>query len=96
MILTKVVFDTKNTNWTNDRSHSHMFLFMEERYINDMIRSRGYIYLNQIYEALDIEWNPEYENPCIKRGNANLIRFIEFEIFDQPDNSILIMIHHYV
>lgn len=95
MILANITFDKQNTNWTNDQSYNHMFLLMEERYINDLIRSRGYVYLNQIYEALDTKWNPNDENPCIKRGDVNLIRFIEFEVFVHTDMSMLIVIHNY-
>jgi hypothetical protein len=41
-----------------------MFLRAEEQYFNDLLTVRGYVYLNQIYEALEVAWDPKNENPC--------------------------------
>ena len=95
MLLKTVKFNSKNPNWVNDQNHNHMFLFVQERYINDIIRLRGYIYLNQICELLGVKWNPNDENPCIKNDGVNRVRFIEFEIFNQPKNSVLVHILSY-
>lgn len=41
-----------------------MFLRAEEVYFNDLLIVRGYVYLNQIFEALGVKWDPNVENPC--------------------------------
>ena len=35
-----------------------------EKYTNDLFRVRGYLYINDIYEDLGVEWNPEWKNLC--------------------------------
>lgn len=45
-----------------------MIVRMTEEHINDLIKYRGYIYLNQIYEMFGVEWNPEWENLCLTRS----------------------------
>ena len=95
MILATIMFDSNSKEWTDNRDHTHMFLLCAERHINDTIRFGGYIYLNQIYEHLGIKWNPDDNNPCIKNDGVNRIAFIQFEVFDKPDNSICIVVHRY-
>lgn len=41
-----------------------VFLRAQERYFNDLLVARGYVYLNQIFEALYVEWDPNKVNPC--------------------------------
>ena len=52
----------ESEDWKNDEGYNVMYLKSMERYFNDFIRTRGYIYLNQIYEALGLEWDPNKEN----------------------------------
>lgn len=94
MVLKSINFDKTSSAWTRDREFNDMFLLRIERFINDIIYDRGYIYLNQIYEMLGLKWNPEDENPCIRKHGEQL-RFMEFELFHQSNNTVLIHIHCY-
>ena len=58
----------ESEDWKNDEGYNVMYLKSMERYFNDFIRTRGYIYLNQIYEALGLRWDPDKENILFK-GN---------------------------
>lgn len=49
----------------NDAEANLLFLRYQERYLTDLLRARGYIYLNRIYEALGVKWNPEWRNLCM-------------------------------
>lgn len=56
-----------------------MFLRAEEVYFNDLLVSRGYIYLNQIYETLGVKWDPNEENPCRIYNRTDFTR-IKFKV----------------
>jgi hypothetical protein len=65
-----------------------MFLIVVEQNINDTIRYRGYIYLNQIYELIGHPWNPNDENPCIKFKVADKIPRVHLSAFYTPDGNV--------
>ena len=47
------VFDeVGSTQWTPSADHNRAFLLMEQNYFNERIRTRGYIFLNEVYERL--------------------------------------------
>lgn len=95
MLLKQITFDEKAYYWTKNRETNIEFLRITERYLNESIRQGGYIYLNRIYENLGVAWNPDDENPCIRNDGVDRIYFIQFEIFDKPNNSLEILIHRY-
>lgn len=88
LLATLVKFENGNPYWTADRDVNIRFFRCREQYINDTIRSRGYIYLNQIYELLGLKWNPEDANPCIKDDGVPRFYFVEFETFEFPNNVL--------
>lgn len=47
------------------------FVRSKQIYLNELLRARGYVYMNQIYETLGLRWDPERENRCYiyKRGD---------------------------
>lgn len=47
------IFDeVGSTQWTPSADHNRAFLLMEQNYFNERIRTRGYIFLNEVYERL--------------------------------------------
>ena len=47
------IFDeVESTQWTPSADHNRAFLLMEQNYFNERIRTRGYIFLNEVYERL--------------------------------------------
>lgn len=47
------VFDeVGSTQWTPSADHNRAFLLMEQNYFNEHIKTRGYIFLNEVYERL--------------------------------------------
>ena len=54
------------------------FVRSNQVYLNELLRARGYVYMNQIYEILGFGWDPERENRCYiyKQGD----RFIDLGI----------------
>lgn len=88
-----IPFNARSKLYTTDQQFVVYVLRTQEEYINDLIRTRGYIYLNQIYEMLGVEWDPECENICVKRQDG-LMTYVEFETFNNSDGSLLMHIHH--
>lgn len=47
------IFDeVESTQWTPSPDHNKAFLLMEQNYFNERIKTRGYIFLNEVYERL--------------------------------------------
>lgn len=61
-----IYFDKNSIYWNNDNKMNEYFLNSQTDYIRDLIKNRGYIYLNRIYEILGIKWESKYENRCIE------------------------------
>ena len=59
-------FDQSSSNWTDNYERNRHFLWAEFDFFREIIRQRGYLYLNQIYEYLGVKWNPDEENVCYK------------------------------
>ena len=96
MLLTTVTFNAECPCWGNDFDYNFMFLRCMENHINDAIRARGYIYLNEIYERLGVAWNPKDENKCIVFESPDRAPFIEFEVASRmPDETLVVHIHLY-
>ena len=47
-------FDVGNPNWDEDLSVRMAFLNAQQQYANDLLISRGYLYLNEVYENLGL------------------------------------------
>lgn len=92
MILTTIAFDENASAWTPNRECNIMFLKTSERHINEIAMRQGYVYLNQIFEQLGVQWNPDDENPCIRNDTARLVSVL-FETFNMPNDRLLVHIH---
>ena len=89
MLLKVISFDSDNPNWESDLMWNLSFLHSVEQHINDILHVRGYIYLNQICEMLNVEWDTDEENLCVKFDKKTRV---EFETFDEPNSSFIVHI----
>jgi hypothetical protein len=48
-------FDPLNPNFSDTTEYNHMFLKTQEQYFNDRLQAHGYVFLNEVYEALGFE-----------------------------------------
>lgn len=64
---------------SDDPAFNRMYLKLTERYLNDLLNTRGYLYKNQIYESLGIKWDPLWENTLyvLSDGKLEIKNFIE-------------------
>lgn len=77
-------FDDGCTGWTKNPEYNLMFLKNQQRYANDLLKSRGHLFLNEVYDMLGIPrtkagqvvgWIYDEEYP-------NGDNFVDFGIYD--------------
>lgn len=85
-----ICFDDGCTGWTKDPEYNKMFLLDQQRYANDMLKSKGVVVLNEIYDMLGaprtkagmvVGWRFDEKHPT----GDNYIDFGIFDI-DRPKN----------
>lgn len=83
--------------WSKDPQYNKIFLVDQQNYFNDVLRTRGHLYLNEVYDALGIPrtkagqmvgWVFEDENSYVDFG-LNDPRNTEF-INGKTTNALLV------
>lgn len=74
-------YDSSCTNFSPNPSYNQMFLRCQQNYANDLLRARGHVFLNEVYDMLGI--------PRSKEGavvgwiiGCDSDNYIDFGIFD--------------
>lgn len=49
------LFEESNMNWKKDAELNRIFLECQQNYANHLLRSRGHLFLNEVYDALGLE-----------------------------------------
>lgn len=79
-----IFFDDGCTGWTKDPEYNKMFLINQQRYANDLLKSKGVVVLNEVYDMLGaprtkagmvVGWRYDEKHPT---GD----NYIDFGIFD--------------
>lgn len=77
-------FDEYCPNWEKDSEYNLMFLQAQQQYANDLLKSRGFIFLNEVYDLIGIPrtkagqivgWAYDEDNP---KGD----NYVDFGIYD--------------
>ncbi len=48
-------FDEGSTSWEKDAELNRLFIMCQQNWANEMLRSRGYLFLNEVYELLGLD-----------------------------------------
>jgi len=81
-------FDSYSTEWSKEPEYNLIFLKCQQNYANDLLRARGHVFLNEVYDMLGI--------PRSKAGavvgwvlskNGETDNFINFGVFDGNDKA---------
>lgn len=51
----KVLFGEHNPNWNDTDEYNKIFIQAQQNYANDLLRARGYVFLNDVHEMLGLE-----------------------------------------
>jgi hypothetical protein len=79
-------FDPLSQNWSKEPEYNLIFLKAQQNYLNDLLRARGHVFLNEAYDQLGI--------PRSKAGavvgwiiaGEMADNYIDFGIFSNPDD----------
>lgn len=68
-----IYYDKNSPGWSINNEVNEYFLNYQTEYIREVIKHRGYIYWNQIFEILGAEWDTRWENHCIENTNFTVV-----------------------
>lgn len=83
-------FDEANINWDKSPEQNMYFLKMVQNQMNDKLKARGHVFLNEVYDALGFDrseagqlvgWVWNKDNTAMEAGDG----YIDFGIFDGND-----------
>lgn len=78
----RITFNQKTSAYASKNQEANlMFLRLMENTANKLFKTRGYSYINDIYEDFGVEWNPEWENLC-RIYNGVPIKFLIVQYSD--------------
>jgi Family of unknown function (DUF6353) len=81
-------FDSYSTSWSKEPEYNMIFLKCQQNYANDLLRSRGHVFLNEVYDMLGL--------PRSKAGavvgwllspTGETDNFVNFGVFDGRDGA---------
>ena len=77
-------FDASSENFAKDPEYNMMFLRRQQDYANEMLKSRGHLFLNEVYDLLDI---PRSKAGQVvgwvydKNGNTKGDNYVDFGLY---------------
>nr|DAR71346.1 MAG TPA: hypothetical protein [Caudoviricetes sp.] len=75
-----VIFDEDNNNWSADEDLSKLHLDCQQQYANDILQTRGHIFLNEVYKMLGFPHTPAGAVTGWVKGHGD--DYVDFNIFD--------------
>ena len=77
-------FDAGCSGWEDNPEYNLMFLRAQEKYVNDLLKSRGYVFLNEVYDALGIPRTEagQFVGWVYEPENGDYDNYISFGIYD--------------
>lgn len=74
------IFDEGNDNWERNPESNLLFLRAQQQYATDRLRSRGYLFLNEVYRSLGLKATRagQIVGWSVEKGDD----FVDFGVFD--------------
>lgn len=68
-----IYFDKNSPGWSNNNEMNERFLNYQTEYIRERVKHLGYIYWNQVFESLGVEWDTRWDNHCIEDADFTVV-----------------------
>ena len=80
-------YDDGNTEWSKDPEYNLMFLRKQQEYANELLKSRGHLFLNEVYDMLGIPRSKagQMVGWVYDEKNPNGDNYVDFGIYDMDD-----------
>lgn len=87
-------FDELSDNWSKTPEYNLLFLKAQQNYANDLLHSRGHIFLNEVYDMIGIPRSQagQVVGWVISKDGDN---FIDFGIYDHASESAHMFVNGY-
>jgi hypothetical protein len=81
-------FDKSSSSWSKEPEYNLLFLKCQQNYANDLLRSRGHVFLNEVYDMIGV--------PRSKAGSVvgwlltsdgSTDNFVNFGVFDDKERA---------
>ncbi len=78
-------FDETSSSWSRNPGYNQIFLNCQQNYANDLLRARGHVFLNEVYDMLGLERSKAgaVVGWILTKDGDN---FIDFGIYDQDSD----------
>jgi Family of unknown function (DUF6353) len=81
-------FDEASHNWQKNPDLNRIFVQVQQNYTNDLLQSRGHVFLNEVYDLLGLERSQEGQVVgWVLDGDGD--GFIDFGIFEAHNEDFL-------
>lgn len=81
-------FDERSGNYEKNHDYNMMFLKAQQAYANDVLKSRGHLFLNEVYDFLDLPRNPMGQIVgWTKDGPDGYVNFRILEVERETENG---------
>lgn len=79
-------FDESSSQWKKEAHYNQTFLRCQQQFANDLLLSRGHLFLNEVYDSLGIDRTPagSVVGWVVSKKGDN---FVDFNIFDAGSNA---------
>lgn len=81
-------FDEASRHWEPDAELNRVWIQVQQNYLNQLLIHRGYVFLNEAYEALGIEWSSAGQAVGWML-NSDGDNYIDFGIFEARNASFV-------
>ena len=82
-------FDENSISWDRSREWNECFLELTQDYFNDLLKHRGHLFLNEVYDRLGIPRRAIGQ--CVgwiyNENNPNGDNFVDLDIFNERNNN---------
>lgn len=86
-------FDESSVQWSKTPGYNMMFLKAQQNYANDLLRSRGHVFLNEVYDLLGLPRSTDGAIVGWVLGEGD--DFIDFGVYNVDDEKVRDFVNGY-